>query len=156
MTSAADKRILVVEDDPNKARLLAQYVRDRWPHVELTERQSFQSGLRELLVAEYDVALVDMAMPTFDAGAQKKPRHYAGRDILREVVRQGRRAKILIVTQFETFGDGKDVMTLEQLRAQLRSDYPQAYIGTVFYQPAELAWQAEIAALVSPLLEEAK
>jgi CheY-like chemotaxis protein len=156
MTPTTGKRVLVVEDDPNKARLLAQYVRDRWPKVELTERHSFQSGLSELLVSEYDVALVDMAMPTHDAGAQKKPRHYAGRDILREVVRAGRRAKIVIVTQFETFGEGKDAMTLEQLRAQLRVDYPQAYIGTVFYQPAELGWQAEIWALVSPLLKDAE
>jgi CheY-like chemotaxis protein len=146
--------VLVIEDDPNKARLIAQYVAERWPDLQIVEKQSFQSGLRELLVDEYAVALVDMAMPTFDSGAQKRPRAYAGRDILREVVRQGRNAKIIVVTQFESFGEGRDAMTLEQLNAQLASEYRGTYIGTVFYQPAESGWRAELVRLMGPLVDE--
>jgi hypothetical protein len=55
---------------------------------------------------------------------------------------------VIIVTQFEQFGDGKDRVTLQELKEQLAASYPSHYITTVYYQAANSRWMGELIAAI--------
>jgi len=61
-------RILIIEDDANKAEHIRACVTSRSTVSEVEVRRSFQSGLREAIVSEYDLILLDMTMPSYDVG----------------------------------------------------------------------------------------
>jgi len=144
-------RVLVVEDDPNKLRQICSYLRDTYASVRVSERRSYRSGLDAALNEEFDVVVLDMSMPTYDISPGEKGgrnRPYGGRDILAELHRTKRRVRVVVVTQFESFGEGTERLTLSELRAQLAARYPQIYAGIVFYQPSETAWREELSAAI--------
>jgi hypothetical protein len=97
-----------------------------------------------LLLATATDIVATVRLPTL--GAVK----LAGRDVIREMARKRRTARVVIVTQFESFGEGKDAVTLEQLKTELAARYPN-YAGTVFYQPAESSWQTALEEVISTI-----
>jgi CheY-like chemotaxis protein len=140
-------RVLVIEDDTNKAAQIADLIRAEVKSVEVVLKGSYQSGLREILLSHVDLVCLDMTLPTYDVTAREKggrTRPYGGRDILRETQRKGRLVPIVVVTQFESFGEGHDTLTLYQLKEQLSKEFSSNYIGTVFYQAAESRWRDEL------------
>jgi len=144
-------KILLVEDDPNKSGKIRHFIGDSIPGAELVCRPSYQSGLAAALGERFDLILLDMSLPTYDihgADQGNRTRAFGGREILDALKRRGSRLRVAVVTQFETFGDGADAMTLGQLNEQLRREYPDNYVGTVFYQPSETTWQQEMARLL--------
>ena len=42
---------------------------------------------------------------------------------------------------FETFGEDKDLMTLAELDRELREQYPQMYVGAIYYNSSEVNWK---------------
>lgn len=144
-------KLLLVEDDPNKSATIQRFVLARIPDALIVWRQSYQSGLKAALAENFDLLLLDMSLPTYDIqGAEEgnRTRAFGGRDVLDALKRRRKPLRVAVVTQFETFGEGHDAMTLQQLNAQLRTEYPDNYVGTVFYQPSETSWQEDIAALL--------
>ncbi|QDT44621.1 hypothetical protein Pan241w_47340 [Gimesia alba] len=82
---------VIIEDDENKRKQLVNFVKELLPSSEITERRSYQSGLKEILGSTPDLVLLDMSMPTFDVTPKDKggrTRAYAGRDILEEIDRR--------------------------------------------------------------------
>ena len=62
-------RILIVDDDVNKAEQLSACVRSwRAGNVEIEVRHWFESGLKEAIQSRWNVVLLDMTMPTYDVG----------------------------------------------------------------------------------------
>lgn len=144
-------KILIVEDDPHKSRELMLFVSNVLTVSNIVERQSFQSGLKQAINDSPDLILLDMTMPTFDVSLTDKggrTRTYAGRDILVELRRRHLTSKVIIVTQFESFGEGHEKKTLNELKAELRSDFPTNYIATVYYHPAATNWKRELEELI--------
>jgi len=50
----------------------------------------------------------------------------------------------VVVTQFETLGDGSERRSLSELEKLLATEYPTMYLGTVFYAPGENAWMPKL------------
>lgn len=140
-------RILLVEDDPNKARQLRGFLQDQFETVSVDERRSFQSGLKEVLLNPPDILLLDMTMPNYDVSGKETggmERRYAGKEMLRRLQRKRVSTIVIIVTQFERFGEGDDLVTLEELREELASGYPSLFRGAVFYQAANADWKSNL------------
>jgi len=151
--------IIIIEDDPNKLRQLEELVRFQLPQAEIASRRSYQSGLREVLRGLADFVVLDMTMPTYDVSPTEKggrTRVYAGREILREISRRKIAARVIVVTQFETFGEGALKKTLAELRGELMRDFPGTYVDSVFYHPAQTAWRDRLAELCAELGEGVK
>ncbi|QRN95533.1 hypothetical protein JRI60_41805 [Archangium violaceum] len=137
-------RILVIEDDHNKAKKICDFLREAASDANINERRAYQSGLKEAITTVPDLIVLDMTMPTYEISLAEKGgriRPYAGREILSAIKRRKLKSKIVIVTQFESFGEGADVMTLEQLKTKLQSEFPDNYLTTIFYQPSESSWR---------------
>jgi CheY-like chemotaxis protein len=142
-------RILIVEDDPNKLAQVTEQIRLSCPDARIVERRSYQSGLKEILNNGADWFVLDMTLPTFDITATERggrTRPFAGRELLREMKRRGITGRVIIVTQFESFGDGEGKMTLKELQVELTSTYPDTYLLTVYYHPAQSEWRQLLAA----------
>ena len=77
-----------------------------------------------------------------------RKRLYAGRDVLHEVRRHKIQAKVIVVTQYETFGQGSQRRTLVELRQELGEEFAGTYLGTVYYYPSRSDWRTELSKLL--------
>jgi DNA-binding NarL/FixJ family response regulator len=145
-------RVLIAEDDQSKAKQLGEFVAAEVPEPSIITRASYQSSLDEAVNCPPDVILLDMSMPTFDRSATERGgryRYFAGREILHEIKRKGVQTKVIVVTQFDRFGEKDNAMSLPQLKKQLAAEFPCQYLGTVFYSPSESDWKGHLAQLLS-------
>lgn len=145
------KKLLLVEDDDNKRSQLIQTVKEQAPTVELLTARSLKSGLILLKQSSPDAIVLDMTLPTFDigpgeAGGDTHP--FGGREFLQEMRRFKLKIPVVVVTQFETFDLGREMTTLHELDLQLKRDYPDTYLGAVYYHAAIQSWRDELASLM--------
>lgn len=140
-------KILIVEDDPNKLGRVRECIEAEVSAATISERRSYQSGLKAILESPPDVIVLDMAMPTYDVTPAEKggrPRPFGGRDILAQMKRRKVEVDVIVLTQYETFGEGAEQRSLQQLHSQLRREFPNNYLGVVFYHPAETDWRKQL------------
>jgi CheY-like chemotaxis protein len=145
-------RVLVVENDLNKAKQLIAYIKEIIPGVEVQERNSYQSGLKSALLEEFSIIVLDMTLPTFDEKGTEsggRERRYGGSQVLSQLERKGNKTPVIVVTQFEKFGEGAELITLDELRSQLCERYSSFYKGTVFYQAADARWKVDLKRLIA-------
>jgi CheY-like chemotaxis protein len=137
-------KVLVVDDDPNKVKQLRECVSDLLPQAEVVHRRSYQSGLKAALFERPDIIVLDMTMPTYDVGGKEtggRERRYAGQQILRQLKRKMAESRAVVVTQFEQFGEGDQLVTLEELSRNLTQEFGEYFLGTVFYQAGDTHWR---------------
>ena len=148
-------KILLIEDDINKMRGVAAEILRLQTNVEIIEAKSYQSGMRNLMSQSFDFVLLDMSLPTFDvtqdeSGFQVDP--FSGRNILAEMNRKGINIKTVVVTMFETFGEGDDLMTLQELDKDLKKNYPNIYCGSIYYNSSEFNWKESLKNIIGEYL----
>jgi CheY-like chemotaxis protein len=148
-------RVLVVEDDPYKLQRLQAFVGDALRGADIIACKSYQSGLQEAIEGSPDIIVLDMSLPTYEVTATEsggRSRPFGGREILDEIKRKGQCPWVIVVTGLPSFGEGKEKMSLDQMKAILRVEFAGMYRGTIYYHASESEWQA---ALQRELLEAA-
>ena len=144
-------KILLIEDDTNKATQLKNFFSEFFPQDDLVINRSYQSGLKSLMEGFFDVTILDMSLPNFDIKKAEdgyKFRKLGWLDILRELKRKKISTKVIIVTQFENFGEGNDLVNLSSLKTIMMRDYKSNYKGTVFYNAKQDSWKLNLNELV--------
>lgn len=140
-------KILIIEDDINKMRRIANEISEIRKDIQLTEARSYQSGLRHLMSNQFDFLLLDMSLPIFDISAEEdgfQVDPFSGRNILEEMHRKNVLVPTAVITMFETFGEGADLMTLEELDKELAEKYPAIYRGAIYYNSSEINWKESL------------
>jgi CheY-like chemotaxis protein len=140
-------RVLLVEDEESKRRQIAEVLSEYFPEAVLTEARSLNSGLRQIVSGQFDVAILDMTMPTFDIASDEeggRPQAYGGRELFRQMKRRGIKTPAVLLTQFDRFGKGPDQRSIEELDAELRRDHPTTYLGAIRYNVAFDTWRDEL------------
>jgi CheY-like chemotaxis protein len=149
--------VVIIEDDRNKSRQLVQLVQTVCKDIDIDECRSYQSGLRRLVDRPAHLVLLDMSMPTFDATPHEKggrTRGFAGRDILDELKRRRVVTSVVVVTQFESFGEGRFKKTLRELQSELTNAFPGLFLCAIYYHPAQSAWRESLATVVRDSIEK--
>lgn len=150
-------KVLLVEDDEIKRIQLDEFIRETQPGSQVILAKSYHSALNAVIEATHDLILLDMAMPTYDIGAEElggRPQHFAGREILLQLDRRGIKTPVIVVTQFDVFGEGLAALTRAQLDEQLRRDHKKNYIGTVYYNAATDGWKTDLKAALDSALRK--
>jgi CheY-like chemotaxis protein len=147
-------KLLVIEDDQNKRHQMVSLLSEQFPEAEIEIAQALQSGLRKVIAGAFDLILLDMTLPTYDPspdedGGQLK--HYAGREILSQMDRRNIVMPVLVVTQFDKFGEEPDKLTLGELDVQLRQSHAGNYRGSIFYDLSTERWKAALVKRVGEL-----
>lgn len=144
-------RVLLIEDDINKTKQLVEFL-NGLPEVEkLDVQRSYQSGLKAAILGSADLIVLDMTLPRYDVSPTEKggrTRAYAGRELLGQLVRKKVLSRVVVVTQFDNFKEGRDAMSLDQLAAELARRFPGIYLGTIFYQSGQSGWREELMRIV--------
>jgi len=135
-------KILIVEDNKNKLLRLKEFIMGMQlaEDIEFTEANSFTSGIRKINEKSWDVIILDMSLPTYDIthrenGGDKKP--VAGKEIMKRMIHKNIMIPVVIVTQFETFGENR--ITLDILNEEFENKFKEVWKGTIFYEGDE--WQ---------------
>lgn len=150
-------RVLVVEDDENKLEKLSQWLVDNYAHSTIFKAKSYSSGLNAVLKKSPDIVLLDMQMPTFDRTNKEEGgrlRYFAGRDIMRRIQKRDNPPRVIVVTQFVSFGHGEEQLSLEKLEQELVGEFPDFCLGTVFFKGSETKWQAELESFMDRIANE--
>jgi hypothetical protein len=58
---------------------------------------------------------------------------------------------VIVVTQFETFGDPPEMKRLDDLDAELKAQYGHIYRGAVYYHAAIQGWRQDLLRLLNDL-----
>lgn len=98
-----DPRVLVIEDDPDFARLLAAHIRARWPAAKVLSRDPSR---RPLLKDEFDGTRYDLILLDYQLGPLN------GLDLLRKFREQPRCPPIIMVT-----GTGHERLVVQVVKA---------------------------------------
>jgi len=147
-------KVLIVEDDGLKRRELVQFTIDRLGAVDVVQAASFSAGMSEVFKGVPDLILLDMSIPTFDHNATDgggRPRPLGGYDFLFELDRLDVESRVIVVTQFESFGSGQETQTLAEVSVQMAAEFPRLFRGVVFYQASVAKWRADLSKIFEEL-----
>jgi CheY-like chemotaxis protein len=142
-------RILLIEDDPFKAKRLMSFVGDNFASHQSSVARSVSAGLTSLFsAAPPDVLLLDMSLSTFDVGPREtggRPQNFGGIAILEHMVRRSLDLPVFVITQFETFPKDDKEMSLAEVEADLKLRFPAIFRGLIYYSSRETQWEAKLA-----------
>jgi DNA-binding response OmpR family regulator len=145
-------RILLIEDDTHKATHISSHLYDKLQgDIFITTVRSYQSGLQAVMTEPWDVVLLDMSLPTYDITPTEDGYRFdafAGRSILSEMKRKNVVCRVIVITQYNTLGEGQDRVTLDELSQQLKDTFPDSYKGAVYYSSSETNWKDALIALM--------
>jgi len=129
-------KVLIVEDDQFKLNDIMAFFERSHPGFQILVSRSVNSAKKSLLGESFDLAVLDMSLPTFDigvGGGGGDPKNFGGLEIIRYIARRRINCRFIVITQFAAFGEGEDSMDRETLREALANDYPALYQGMIYY-----------------------
>ena len=147
-------RTILIEDDSKKIEDIKEYLTNQLGCENFTVRESYQSGIREILKNDFDLLLLDMSIPTFDktplesGGPYEK---FGGYKVLREIIRKKRPVKTILITMFDDFGESDLSITLSQINESLKQEFSNLYLGSVFYHARENKWQEDLKYIIQDI-----
>lgn len=140
-------KIILIEDDKKKIEDIQGFLSEYHNYNDLTIRESYQSGLRELIKNKYDLLLLDMSVPTWDKTIHEPGGNFekfGGYKILKEITRKKKAIDTVLITMFDDFGESDNSITLSQLDGVLSDEFPNFYKGVVYYNTREDNWKTEL------------
>lgn len=147
-------RLLLVEDDINKLDRLNAFLAEQHPLLDVQHAASLLAGLRMAKELKPDVVILDMTLPNYDGptdAVTNRMRAFGGVEFIRQSARLGFKAKIVVVTQFESFGEPPHLTSLEDLRRELGLNYPDVFVGAVYYHAAQAEWKIALNDILSKI-----
>lgn len=146
-------KILIIEDDDLKYSHIAKYCKDILASVEVKWKKSYQTGLHELLNEKYDLILLDMSMHIFEKSSEESGgsfETYAGRMILSEIEINEINTKVIVITGYDIYNDGK---TLATLKHELKNEFGEFYLDTIYFIGKDEGWKTELNELIKKNFE---
>ncbi len=141
----------IIEDSPLKAGLLEKFVSENFPQMVTQVKSSYQSGLKAIQNLTPDLVLLDMTLPNFDRlpnAREGRLRPLGGYDMMRKIKLRRLQTRIIVVTQLESFGDGSDEVSFDEMATRCSREFPDIYIGSVYFDQREAAWQESLDQLI--------
>jgi len=151
--------ILFIEDDDEKRSKILDYLKGVYKYLNITNKASYHSGLTELVSGnEYNLVLMDMSMPNYDITLEEPDEEnhesYAGRQLLEQMKFRYINYPTIIITQFASFGEYVEKLSLDELKENLKKDYFPIYRSTVYYHSSESDWKEKLKNEIDSILEE--
>jgi len=139
MRRAAIKRILLVEDEPHKKDELTASLDGFFKgEVDLEHVDSVHAAYWAVSEQNYDLIILDMALPTFTAEGDAAERGFdqaqGGVEVLRALKSRNLKAKIIIITQYPDITFGGQRLKLSEAPKVLSQRYGQDVVGSVLYK----------------------
>jgi CheY-like chemotaxis protein len=147
--------VLVVEDSDAKRDSIGGALTRAFPLAEVRYALSVRSAIDELMQRTPDAIVADMSLPTYDIEDREKggtPRPFGGIEVFEHLARHEIAVPVLVVTSYEAITDGKQSLGLTELSAKLGAEFPDCFIGTVYFDSTYSTWEKEICDHLQTLL----
>ncbi len=135
------RKILLVDDDDYKVANIKTFLAEN--NYDISIEGALNPGLRRLLKENFDLILLDMSMPTFKITESKNFNSFGGIEFLREMKRKKNHTPVVIVTQYEIFGEGKSRKTAETIDRECKEGF-ENYKGIVIYSSTKNTWKEKL------------
>jgi CheY-like chemotaxis protein len=141
--------VLIVEDDPDKKQSIVEYLESLEIEMSITDKESINSGLRELLFrSDISLIILDMSM-SIDNITNEDPEgggheNFAGKMFLEQMFLRGIKIPVIVVSQFGSFGKGLNKISLPLLDKELQEKHPDFYLGAIYYNSALDEWKSKL------------
>lgn len=140
-------KALLVEDDANKSAQVAEFLENQTTIDGLYEARSYNSAIRFLSVNPVDLVVLDMSLPLFDQSAEEdgfQDDAFGGMEVLAFARRRNLSTRFVVLTQFDTLGEGDMMIGIDELGSKLREEFGTIYLGIIYYSPAEASWREQL------------
>ncbi|MDM1072149.1 response regulator [Empedobacter brevis] len=135
-------KVLLVEDDEDKREQIINFI-NKFDDYDLIEVRSYNSAVKAIRSSFFDLILLDMTLPTFDVNVNEsggRTQAFGGELILAEMDRKNISSKVIVITQFDLFGEGEEEINLENLDQRLKLQFNN-YLGAIQYSVSYNSWQ---------------
>tara|TARA_R110000868_G_scaffold173188_1_gene409257 strand:+ start:2333 stop:2776 length:444 start_codon:yes stop_codon:yes gene_type:complete len=129
----------MVEDELHKREELTACLQQFFSgNVEIEDVDSVHAAFWAVSVNDYDLIILDMALPTFSTEGSAAERGHdqalGGVEVLRALKARNLNAKIIIITQYPDITVGGKRLKLDAAADALSRRYDQQVIGAVLYK----------------------
>ncbi len=145
-------KVLIIEDTDYKIEGLSRVVSEALPKARVESARAFHTGIDKLRAFKPDIVLLDMTLPTFETKTGEldgRTRLYGGKEVLAEMEFAGVKSKVIIVTQFDRFGEPPDVIEFPALLKQLSKSFPDLIAGGVYFSNVTTRWRSDLLGLLA-------
>lgn len=153
-------RLLIVEDDAPKRKAIELLVAEFLPAALVKSVHSLSTAINAIESESFDVAIVDMSLPTYDFAVDKEgggqPEGFGGAEILRFIESESPNTGCMIVTQYQEFPD-KSAGTskrIEELAGELVAEFPEILYGVFYYSGQRGGWRDELKLALKKIVED--
>jgi CheY-like chemotaxis protein len=140
------KKILLVDDDDYKIANIKSFLEEE-KEYSIAIENALNPGLRRIREENFDLILLDMSMPTFKITERKNFNSFGGIDFLREMKRKKNCTPVIIVTQYEIFGEGMSRKTAETIDLECKESFDN-YKGIVIYSSTKNTWKEKLMQII--------
>jgi DNA-binding NarL/FixJ family response regulator len=148
--------VLIVEDSESKMSSIQTVLAREIPMVIIRKALSVRSAIDDILVSLPDLIIADMSLPTYDIEIRERggtPRPFGGIEVFETLDRFEIKVPVLVVTSYPTITEGNQTVGLGELSKRLQTDFPQCFIGTVYFDSAYTNWERELALFIDQILK---
>lgn len=148
------KQIIFVEDNKEKAQEVYSYITDQF-NIECTLIDSYRAGLKEIILNDYDIVLLDMSLPTWEKNSMNSIENYeklGGYSIMHEMKRKKKIIPTILITMFQEFGVGESFLNYKDIDKVCQEQFSGFFIGSVYYSSKENIWKKELSTLLEKVL----
>lgn len=147
-------KLLFVEDEKNKERDVLGFIREELSGYSVSVQHSVTSAIIDIRSNKYDIALLDMSLPLYDKEDSSYSDYneydpFGGVAIIEEIDRKMLTTKVIVITAFDVLGDGANQIEFKQIETRLASEYPDNFIGAVYYNLSSTKWKEAIKTYLS-------
>jgi CheY-like chemotaxis protein len=146
MSTTRPMNILVIEDEPAKRELIEQAIKELRPDASISSGRSVQQAVKRLREAEFDLIVLDMALPSHESkagGAQPMSQPTGGVEVLLELSYEARADKVIIVTQYPDIEFDKQLYPLSKARQGLSKRLSVNIVDVIYFKARDTIWREQ-------------
>lgn len=142
--------ILIIDDDNYKKKNIKELVLSIDKTFMISEEEAINPGLLDLRSSKYDLIILDMSLPVFSPSESSSFNPFGGIAILREMRRKEITTPVIVVTQYEIFGEGEIQKTSKMIDEECKSKFDN-YIGIVIYSSVNNEWKEKLVKMIGDI-----
>ncbi len=150
-------KLLLVEDDDPKRRNILAALEKILPGVSIVEARSVNAAIYRLRNSSFDLALLDISLPSFDVGPGEpggRPQGFGGIEVLRSMDRYTLEVPVIVITAYEAFPSAGKQIDLNTLSADLLKAHPRIFRGLIFYNSVFTTWSDALRKIILKEFEQ--
>lgn len=142
--------ILIIDDDNYKKKNIKELVLSIDKTFIISEEEAINPGLLDLRSSKYDLIILDMSLPVFSSSESSSFNPFGGIAILKEMRRKEITTPVIVVTQYEIFGEGEIQKTSKMIDEECKSKFDN-YIGIVIYSSVNNEWKEKLVKMIGDI-----